>query len=98
MRGHNLIEKVEVDIVRGNEILYYEVDVIVEWSYSPGCWYRRNGDPGEPESYDWDFEIIHAYLIEDGEKEEIGSEGFDELYHETHKQLNKLTWEELTNE
>lgn len=99
MRGTNLIENVEVDIVNGSEFLMYEVDVIVEWSYEPGCWYRSNGDPGDPPSSDWDFEIIHAHLVnEDGEREEVGSERFAELYSETHEKLNNLTWEELTDE
>lgn len=33
-----------------------DVHATAEYYYSPGCMYRRNGDPGDPPEYD--FEII----------------------------------------
>lgn len=41
---------------------YYSVDVhaTAECSYSPGCMYRRNGDPGDPPEYDFELTDIDA--------------------------------------
>jgi len=40
----------------------YSVDVHAraEYYYSPGCMYRRNGDPGDPPEYDFEITDIDA--------------------------------------
>ena len=40
----------------------YSVDVhaTAEQYYSPGCMYRRNGDPGDPPEYDFEITDIDA--------------------------------------
>lgn len=96
MTGHNLIENIEIEVDREGEIRFYEVDVIVSWTHDPGVWTYSNGDPGRPESFDWDFQIIHAYeTVESGEVHELGVEYFDELYSPVHDKLEEMDIEKL---
>lgn len=90
MSGSNLIESIEIEVDRDGEIRFYEVDVAISWYHTPERMYERNGDPGTPEDFDFDFQIIHAYEItEDNQAIELGNEYFDELYHHVGEVLNR---------
>lgn len=44
----------------------YSVDVhaTAECYYSPGCMYKRNGDPGDPPEYDFEITDIDATWVD----------------------------------
>lgn len=85
-----IIEGIQIEVKR-DELLTYEVDINLVWTSDPGVHTFRNGDPGYPGSFDYDFQVVHAYLFdENGEKEEISSERFDELYSEISEYLDRI--------
>lgn len=82
-----VIENIQVDV--NNEP--YEVDINLVWSSDPGVHTLRNGDPGYPGSFEYDFQIIHAFLFdENGNKSEVDSSKFDSIYPEVESYLDKM--------
>lgn len=85
-----IIEGIQIEVKR-DELESYEVDINLVWTSDPGVYTYRNGDPGYPPSFEYDFQVIHAYLIdENGKKEEVSSERFDELYSDISEYLDNI--------
>lgn len=95
MTGHNLIENLEIEVERNGDVEVYQVDVLVKWVYDPGVWTYKNGDPGYPSSFDYDFEIIHAHQLTDEGLEELGSEYYDELWSSVSDKLDEMDIDKL---
>jgi len=96
MRGDNIISNIEINITRDGEPRVFFVDVVISWYSSPGSMYTRNGDPGDPPEFDFDFQISHvSEVMDDGSLEDVSQEFYDELYHEVGEELNQMDIETI---
>lgn len=90
MKGSNLLS-LEIDYP--DYVL--DCDVMVDWYYDPGCWYDRNGDPGRPPEFDWDFEIVHIAKQYEDDRVEVDAKDFDDYREAIEEKISSLSTNQI---
>lgn len=70
--------------------------VWVNWSYDPGCWYRRNGDPGDPPSFDYEVVIEYICLVDElGTATPVDPSEFDNYRSAIESEVDKIPMQDF---